>query len=171
METEVGEFDEIDEGVSDKDLTASKLAVVDERDDAGAASTADGVEDGAATAAFTAAAVDDSAASAAVASASVVATSFATDLAFGALDFRNSDAALYAEELEIADLKSEFLSLAEIPPRVFFLKVENDDEDVDDDDEGCVASKLAVVDANDGTGGVDVDEPQPQSSGSLIGEY
>ena len=49
--------------------------------------------------------------------------------------------------------------------------MENDDEDVDGDEEGFVASKLAAVDANDGTGGVDVDEPQPQSSGSLIGEY
>ena len=170
METEVGEFDEVDEGVSDKDVDEDVDEDV-ERDDAGAASTADGVEDGAATAAFTAAAVDDSAASAAVASASVVATSFATDLAFDALDFRNSDAALYAEELEITDLKSGCLPLAEIPSRVFFLKVENDDEDVDDDEEGFVASKLAVVDANDGTGGVDVDDVGVEDAVEGVGEY
>ena len=54
---------------------------------------------------------------------------------------------------------------------MFSLKVENDDEDADDDDEGFVASKLAVVGANDGTGGVDVDDVGVEDAVEGVGEY
>jgi hypothetical protein len=68
-------------------------------------------------------------------------------------------------------LKFEVFALCIFSPRYFSWKVENDDEDVDDDEEGFVASKLAVVDANDGTGGVDVDDVGVDDAVEGVGEY
>ena len=60
-----------------------------------------------------------------------------------------------ADAVGNADLKFFSFAFCEKVPRVFWEKVETDDEDADDDDESSIASNHAFSDANDGTGGVD----------------
>ena len=60
-----------------------------------------------------------------------------------------------ADAVGNADLKFFSFAFCEKVPRVFWEKVETDDEDADDDDESSIASNHAFSDANDGTDGVD----------------
>ena len=60
-----------------------------------------------------------------------------------------------ADAVGNADLKFFSFAFCEKVPRVFWEKVETDDEDADDDDESSIASNHAFATAADGTDGED----------------